>query len=825
MLLVSVAQAQSPDPDPETAASGMQFDSNFLHHIDGQPKADLSVFSQSNRVLPGMHSVFVRLNEQPLGIRELDFVKAAGKFDAQPCMTPAFLHELGVKTEAFPAFRNIDPQDCLSGLNALPNAFTRYDHSKNILNVSIPQAALDNKARGYIPPDMWDDGATAFWSAYRLSMNRTHYSFGDQKQSSDTRFASLRSGLNVGAWRVRVNGNYYDSGGRAEWDWGDRYLERSINPWRGVLRMGDAYTSGDIFTGLRLRGLQLRSDEGMLPDSQRGYAPVIRGIASGYAKVTVRQRGNVIYSTFVPAGPFVINDLYSTPGAGDLEVEVQEIGGKTTRFMQPFAALPMLMREGIWKYNAALGEYRHNYGSSKPWLGQATAAYGLPYGLTAYGGAMVAQHKFQSLALGAGWNLEYLGALSLDVIGSRSESDKGKRDSGHAAHLQYAKSFAGSGTDFTLAGYRYSSSGFRSLDDVVRERASLSQTQYAYNRQHEYQLSLAQRVGTVSSISLNYFGVTYRNAPRNSAYMQLGFNSSAGFIGYSVNYSLSKGPWGATDRMLMVTFSIPLGARQTASYTLNHSNHNGTSNDVALSGPLNDDYSLTYAVQTGVTSGSGDNNGNHGYGSLGYQSPVGTVNLSHAYDQSNRSTTLDVSGAMVIDARGPLFGQDIGETAVIIDAPGAGGVEVNNYPGVRTNAQGRALVPYATPYRENRMLLTAAEEDMEATLKDNIKSVVPTRGAIVVAKFDTDVGRARLISLRDPQGDILPFGASVYDTDGEQRGIVGPVGRVWLTGLRTDVHLVVKWGERQQHRCTVVVDDAVVQDKADAAPRELVCQH
>jgi len=827
LLSVSV-QAQTPTESTDTqtsaARNGSTFDSNFLHNINGQkPSIDLSVFSHSNRLLPGKHSVFLRLNEQPIGLREIEFVSVEGEADAQPCLTVPFLKELGVKTEAFPAFQTLDEKDCGGALRALPDAFTRYDHNKNTLNVSIPQAALNNYARGYIPEDMWNDGTTTFWTSYRATLNRTHYSSSYGSQNNNTTFASLRSGLNIGPWRIRASGSYYDSGDESGWDWGERYIERSINSWRGIIRGGDSFTSSDVFTGLRFRGIQLRSDEGMLPDSQRGYAPVIRGIAPGYAKVTVRQRGYVIYSTFVPAGPFVINDLYSTPGAGDLEVEVEEIGGRTTRFMQPFSSLPMLMREGIWKYNFALGEFRHGYNASKPWVGQATAAYGLPYGLTLFGGGMVAQHNFQSAAIGLGWNLEDFGAVSVDVIGSRSENQHGKRHSGYAAHIEYAKSFPGSGTDFTLAGYRYSSAGFRNLDEVVRERASSYRSWSNYNRQHEYQLSMSQRVGSQSSVSLNYFGVTYRNAPRNATYAQIAFNSSVGRVGYSINYSLNRGPWNDTDRTVMFTLSVPLGGRQTVSYALNHTNNNGTSNDVSLSGALNDDYSLTYALQTGVTSGSQGNNGNHGYGALGYQSQIGTVNLSHAYGRNNRSSTLDVSGAVVIDSRGPLLGQDIGETAIIIDAPNAGGLAVNNYPGVKTNSQGRALVPYATPYRENRILLTATEDDMEATLKDNIQLVVPTRGAIVLAKFETDEGRVRLVALRDANGQFLPFGSNVYGEDGEQRGIVGPVGRVWVTGLLADTRFIVKWGEKQENQCSFVVDATVVQSTSDTAPRELIC--
>ncbi|ESE43197.1 fimbrial biogenesis outer membrane usher protein [Shewanella decolorationis S12] len=78
----------------------------------------------------------------------------------------------------------------------------------------------------------------------------------------------------------------------------------------------------------------------MLPDSQRGYAPVVRGLANSTAKVVIKQNGIAIYQTTVAAGPFVINDLYPTSYEGDLIVEVTEADGKISDFTVPFSAVP-----------------------------------------------------------------------------------------------------------------------------------------------------------------------------------------------------------------------------------------------------------------------------------------------------------------------------------------------------------------------------------------------------------------------------------------------------------------------------------------------------
>lgn len=798
------------------------FDNSFLHRGANQPNVDLSVFAFSNRVLPGKKSVSLRLNAQFVGVKEVDFVTVEGKEDAQPCLTVPFLEDVGVNMLAFPILAKNYDFECTKTLAQIPSASATFDADKNVLTLSIPQAALVRQARGVVSPDLWDVGETAFWSSYRLSYNDTRTSGGQGSASSHSSFVSLRNGFNVQAWRLRANGTYFENDGRSKWDWSDFYAERDVAAWRGWLRLGDSSTSGNVFTSTRFRGVQLRSDEGMLPDSMRGYAPIVRGVAPSNAKVTVRQNGHVIYSTFVAAGPFVIDDLYSTPGGGDLEVEVEELGGRTTRFFQPFSALPAMMREGIWNYNFAVGQYRPTYGDDRPMLGQFTLAYGLPLGLTAYGGWTSAAYGYHAGALGLALNMESLGAISLDTTNSRSRDNRGNTLVGTAARIQYAKSFPGSGTDFTLAGYRYNSAGFRSLEDAMRDRSGEGDMFQGYQRQHEYQMSLSQRLGTVGSLSFNYYGIGYRNAPRKAEYMQMGFSSSVGRVGYSVNLGVNKSPWQERQTTVMLTLSLPLGGTNTASYSMNHSSGQGTSHDVNLSGALNDDYSATYAVQTGVTSGGSDSGG-HAYGAVGYASSVGQANLSHAYSRNNSNTNVDFSGALVVDRKGVLFGQSLGETAVVVEAPGAAGVQVDSYPGVRTDSSGRALIPYASPYRENRISLTPNHDDVTATIQENVQTVVPTRGAIVVARFDTEIGRTLLATLRGSNGLELPFGAAIFDPEGEQRGVVGPVGRAWLTGLQGVSHFIVKWGAQQELQCAFEIDVSSEAIRADDVNKELTC--
>ncbi|MCV5625921.1 fimbria/pilus outer membrane usher protein, partial [Escherichia coli] len=89
----------------------------------------------------------------------------------------------------------------------------------------------------------------------------------------------------------------------------------------------------------QFRGAQLSSVPEMLPDSRRGYAPVVRGVANSNARVEVRQNGYTVYSTVVPPGPFALNDIHPSTLSGDLDVTVIEADGTRHNFTLPYSSV------------------------------------------------------------------------------------------------------------------------------------------------------------------------------------------------------------------------------------------------------------------------------------------------------------------------------------------------------------------------------------------------------------------------------------------------------------------------------------------------------
>lgn len=153
----------------------------------------------------------------------------------------------------------------------------------------------------------------------------------------------------------------------------------------------------------------------MLPDSLKGFAPVVRGIAKSNAQITIKQNGYTIYQTYVSPCAFEISDLYSTSSSGDLLVEIKEADGSINSYSVPFSSVPLLQRQGRIKYAVTLAKYRTNSNDQQESkFAQATLQWGGPWGTTGYGGGQYAEY-YRAAMLGLGFNLGDFGAISFDA--------------------------------------------------------------------------------------------------------------------------------------------------------------------------------------------------------------------------------------------------------------------------------------------------------------------------------------------------------------------------------------------------------------------------
>ncbi|KUY70525.1 fimbria/pilus outer membrane usher protein [Burkholderia cepacia] len=771
------------------AVEAAEFNDMFLKK--GEAPVELKYFEQGSAVPPGTYDVDVSLNQRSAKRASVVFAANASG-EVKPVITYGLLKSLGVDTNRLEREHKLesgladDTQVNLADL--VEGASSDFDVGLLTLNVSIPQAYVPGQSRGYVDSSHWNEGVTAAYTNYQANFSHDT----DSGYRSDYYYLGLRSGLNIGAWRFRNESSLTGRRGTASSFTANRtYVERDLQRIKGRLAMGEVYSSSEIFDSVRLLGVQVNSDTGMLPDDEVGYAPVVRGIAQSNAVVEIRQNGYVIYSTSVTPGAFELRDIYPSGSNGDLEVRIIESDGSVRTYRQSYSYLPVMIRRGTMRYAFSAGQYR-GYGQSRPMFAQGSVVYGVSDNLTGYGG-LIGAERYAAIALGVGYNSP-IGGVSFDVTHSQSNAP-GRKASGQSFRFLYSKTLTATDTTLTMVGYRYSTDGYRTfsqhVDDLDRIQGTGLQRQKS-----RIDLNINQSLGNNGSIYASVGETSYWNRGGSSRNIQLGYSGALKNLSYSVAVARTQdtGPFGRSDTQFTASISIPLGggSRSHRAFANTVASTGGDVNvQAGVSGFLNDQNTVNYSVQGNYAKDSGGSGG----ASLGWDTPL--AKLSSNYSQSGHGKHVDVgaSGSIVAHRGGITLGQTVGETFAIAEVPGVRGARFSTSTSISTDRRGYAVLPYVQPYRYNWLNVDTESLGFDTELVDNAKSVVPTRGAIVTARFAAETGRRIQFDVKTENGGKVPFGATAYSADGKMLGMVDSDSRVLVFGVQDQGRLSIRWSE------------------------------
>ena len=786
-----------------------------------QGKTDLAIYENGPGQAPGKYQVSVFVNNNKIDTRDVIFTlkkDTQGNNSLQPCFSLDDLKNLGVKTKEFPQLA--EKGEC-ADIRAIPSASATFRIKNQQLLLSIPQSAVGQVPRGYIDQKEYDEGITAGILNYSANASQNHARQRGEADSSN-QYINLRPGFNAGAWRIRnyTTWNHSSDGGNDNGKFTPvyTYAQRDVIGLKSELTVGQSNTQADVFDSISYTGAQIASESDMLPDSERGYAPVVRGTAHSNAMVVVRQNGYVIYQNTVASGAFEINDLYPTGSSGDLNVTVKENDGSESHFVVPFASVPVLQREKHLKYSATVGRYRsYDKDVEKNPFAQGSAIYGMSHGVTLYGGTQQSSH-YHSAALGIGKNVGDLGAFSVDVTRAKALLKQRKTSKGQSLRLRYSKNFAVTGTNVSLAGYRYNSKGFYTLQDTMDSWTRANNWSAPQQRRSRAEATVDQPLGeNWGSMTLSLVKESYWSQSQDMTSMSASYNNSWHGISYSLSYSFNKNSYDtnedgesvSNERLISLNISVPLDHwmhNTWANYSLNNSK-DGTTHNLGLNGTTLEGDNLSWNVQQSQDSA---NNNTATSMNADYKGTYGEMHGGVSQDSHQQTVSAGVQGGIVAHADGVTLGQTLGETVVLIKAPGTHGTHVANQTGVETDSRGYTLVPFVTPWRHNPISLDTETLPEDADVTHASQTVTPTRGAVVRASFDTRVGNRVLMTIAR-NDKPLPFGATVTTEDKSGEFIVGNDGQVYLTGLSLQGQLLVSWGKESSEHC--VADYALTKEK------------
>ncbi len=834
-LLSFGAAHAAPAP---TAPADAQFDMSLLAG-GTQQSVDLSRFERGNVVMPGVYRLTLFLDGEFAGVADVRFEAPDPAANAVPCMTPELFRALGLpegRLDESSRARLASGEGCVALSDLIADATAAYDQGELRLDVTVPQAWKGYRARGYVSPEQWDNGVTAGLLNYNANVFRTRS--GGLEQTAG--FVGVNAGLNLGAWRLRHDGNYTWQSALEELPSTRRYqsiatyARRDIPQWQAQLTVGDSYTSGELFDSVGVRGVQLATDDRMLPESQRGYAPTVRGVAETNARVSIRQNGVLLFETTVTPGPFTIDDLYATGYGGDLAVTVTESDGRVREFSVPYAAVPQLLRPGTWRFAVAAGTVRDDTSQDEPVLVQATLQRGLSNRVTGYGGALTSDGYLAALG-GIALNTSF-GAIALDLTAARTKLPTRPAETGQSVRATYSKIIPQSGTSFSLASYRYSTSGYYSLREALAARdfalgrplddsatdatpgvltpeerqallgrdPSLDAYTYSLDRQrNRFDLSVSQRLGqNGGQLFASGSARDFWTREGTDTQYQVGYSNHFRSLNYSLSATRLRDIDGSYGNQFFLSISVPLGSSPraptlTAGVVRDDEGQNQT--QMSLNGTAGRDGQLSY----GVTGAHSDDVGSYGSVNAGYRGSAGVVSASYGEGDGYSQASLGVMGSVIAHPRGVIAGQPTGDTIAIISAPNAAGARVVNAPGVRINRFGQALVPYLTPYAYNAVELDPKGLPLDVQLSSTSARVAPRAGGVSLLTFETEYGRALLLRVRMVDGRPVPFGAEVADMQGHALGTVGQGGRLLLRGAEKEGTVSLSWQENDKPmQCT-----------------------
>lgn len=772
------------------------FNTEFLFNPAGA--ADLDVFLKSSEVLPGDYRVDILVNRELVGRRTVGFAVDPQSGRVRPCLTIDILEAMGVDLDKLPANPSFDrhtPAACLDLPGLIEKSSLVFDVNRLQLSASVPQAAMRRQIRGYVDPHLWDDGITAGFVNYDVSIRSSRNLHSAQNQFYHL---GMRSGLNLGAWRLRNDSTLrYDRYDSDHFSSNRTFAQRDVTAWKSQFTLGETFTDGQTFDSVRFRGLQLATDEGMLPDSQRGYAPVVRGTAYGNATVEIRQNGYLLQSVQVAPGPFEITDGFSSGSNGDLHITVIEADGSQHVSIQAFAALPQMVREGMFRYSLEAGQYSDQRRDARqPLLAVATLAYGVGSNTTLFGGLQAAP-GFKSGNLGASWNLPW-GAVSADLTQSQSLA-LAQRNTGHSTGLRYSRTFADVGTTFALASYRYSTPGYRTLDEHVKDFSRNSHSLTRGKARSRFNMTLDQALGDRKGrlyLSVDY--QNYFNFNQASQQYQLGYSSAWKQLNYNLRlaHTRQQGVRLAHNNELSLSVSMPWGAGARPSrlhVTAAHKGAQGSAGQVRLSGNIPGQEDALYTVETGMEQWRG------GATSLHASTTTALARLNAGYSQGRgyQSLNIGAAGSLVAHAGGINLGLPVGESFALLEVQGVPAARLASDRNVAIGRNGFAVLPGTHPYRSNWVRLDTRELGAHIEIDNPTRQLIPRRGSITKATFNASQGRRVQFALSDAHGSPLPFGGLVSGFASQPSVIVDPGGRALLLVPEGSQSLVVHSGQQR----------------------------
>lgn len=789
-----------------------EFDALFLDTRHAS-LTDTSMFSRGNPISAGNKRLDIFVNEQWRGIVDVLYLpNPKDPYHAILCADKNLVEKFGLKSELKEkVLASQSSQGCLD-INGHVKGFMAYfDASKLRLNIEIPKIFIQNADTDIINPELWDSGVNTVFANYQFN----HYQSKQDvlNRTNQSTFLGLNTGVNVGRWHFRHNGAFsWNNNQQDPYQVLSTYVKHDIPAWRSQLIFGDISSSGQLFDSTSMRGVQISSDDRMLPMFMRYYVPIVRGIAHSNANVSVYQNNNLVFNTTVPAGEFEIQDIKNISDNGDLYIVITEADGTRRESVVRYNSNSQLLRPNHQRYSATFGRVRHD--NTKLYDNktfQGTWQYGVNNYWTFNTGTILSD-DYQSALLGGVFNTP-IGLIGVNAITARYQFDKNfannqLKNTGHQIHLQYNKFFDSTktGVNFYVQRHQnYLSLGdFAAADNQNVSPRNLSE----YTR---LQLSLNQNFNDTWGSLYALISRSYQKNEPSATEWQLSYHNRFKRINYSISASQNKSDlsnrW---DKQFMLSISLPLDSDMKHQW-YSHYAHQNRKNDLSSTKDENIQVGVIGSLRKlstfnyGVSANYQDNQINSWSANANYGTPFALLNGTFSKNNQNNQFSFGASGSVVAHRPGFIFSNTLGETFGIVHAPEGDGAKISTSNNLKLNRQGYAVIPYLSAYQINNVVLDPQGLPIDVQLDSTTQQTIPRADSSVLVQFNSRISRTALFNFKLSDGKAPLVGANIFNEKHQHMGFVAQGGRAFLQDLSESGELTLHWYDFQTHqerRCT-----------------------
>lgn len=526
----------------------------------------------------------------------------------------------------------------------------------------------------------------------------------------------------------------------------DTSWRRSDEATAVTLEAGDLVTrSLPWASAVRLGGIQVSRDFAVRPDIITYPLPEFTGSAAVPSTVDLIVGGQRIGGGSVAPGPFAIESLPPINGAGEANILVTDVHGRTISTSMPFYVSSDLLRPGLTDFALAFGAFRENYGRRSFDYGGVAASGSLRHGVSDTITLEVRAEIAGDMSVAGGGAVVRLGGGGV-INGSYSRSFRSDADGGDGA--QWTLGYEYQGRILSLALRRsHQSAGYVDLGLLGAIGAG--------GARDISSATFALSLGPAGTLGVGWFDVQEEGGTDlrlASASLSLPL-----WGGSRLNASASRA-FEARSWSGALTVTLPLGGRRGNIAV-------GVADDAREPRSWRADYARAMPSEGGFgwnASAAGAGNDVALRGDVSWRSdPV--LLRGGVYDAHGTNVWAGASGALVLMDGSLFVANRVPDAFVVVTTDGVEGIPVryeNQLVG-RTNGDGKLLVPWASAWYPG--LYEIDPLDLAANIAAPVVSerVAVARGSGHIVRFPVTRTQTARLTLKDSAGIPLPAGIRV----------------------------------------------------------------